>query len=170
MPIVIAAIVLVGTLCVLNLLLTFGVVRRLRSHIDVLARVEAFAMAGDLKELRKFIGKPLPAFTSELPQLLGFFKVGCPACLVEAREFAKVAAGEGTTAMDVHAVVIGSGAESEALHELLGDVPTTVDPESSNLTRELDLEFVPSFFQLEADGVVLGAGMTVKEVLEPSQV
>ena len=37
MPIVIAAVTIVGVLCVLDLLLTFGVIRRLREHTAMLA-------------------------------------------------------------------------------------------------------------------------------------
>ena len=36
MPILIAAVVVVGCLCLLDLLLTFGVIRRLREHTSML--------------------------------------------------------------------------------------------------------------------------------------
>lgn len=42
MPYLIAALVLVGTVCVLNMLLTFGVIRRLREHTKLLDALYEF--------------------------------------------------------------------------------------------------------------------------------
>lgn len=161
MTIVIAAIVLVGALCVLNLLLTFGVLRRLREHGEALhANAEAFSV-----ELVRFVGKPMPESIPQSPQLVGFFKAGCGACVIEARQFAKES--RRTKAL---AVVIGSGHDVGPLLELLSDVPTISDPDASELVKSADVAVMPSFLRMDADGVVRSAEATVGAVLEPSKV
>jgi hypothetical protein len=40
MPVLIGAVVVVGVLCLIDLLLTFGVIRRLREHTAMLARFQ----------------------------------------------------------------------------------------------------------------------------------
>ena len=46
MPILIAAVVVVGGLCLLDLLLTFGVIRRLREHTSMLTGAGGGLRAG----------------------------------------------------------------------------------------------------------------------------
>jgi hypothetical protein len=169
MSIVIAAIVLVGTLCVLNLLLTFGVMRRLREHSAALSATsdDTTSEASETLKLRKFVGKPLPEVVQYRPRLLGLFHGGCSTCVVEAAHFARTSAGEGTNAL---AAIIGKAADSEALLDLLRDVPKITGPEAAQLMKQLELYIWPSFLRMDADGVVLSAGVTVEAVLEPSQV
>ncbi|GAB3425399.1 hypothetical protein [Flindersiella endophytica] len=161
MTIVIAAIVLVGALCLLNLLLTFGVLRRLREHSEALnANAEALSV-----ELLRFVGNPMPEGIPQSPRLVGFFKAGCGSCVIEARQFANQ-----SKRTDALAVVIGSGHDTEPLLELLRDVPTITDPDASALVKSAEVMVMPSFLRIDADGVVRSAEATVGAVLEPSKV
>jgi len=92
MPVLIAAVIAVGTLCLVDLLLTFGVIRRLREQTALLA-------APDSRE-RAVIGVPegeLPGgfsattTTGEVVsgtagvRVVAFFASGCAACPYAAR-------------------------------------------------------------------------------------
>ena len=92
MPALVAAVVLLGAVCLLNLLLLFAVLRRLREQTAELARLAAIGPFGKSGyDVGKLIGKAWPA--ADVPALVGFFAPGCEPCHLEAPTFAAAAAG-----------------------------------------------------------------------------
>ncbi|MCO1653686.1 hypothetical protein [Pseudonocardia humida] len=94
------AVVLVGALCVLDLLLTLGVVRRLREHTELLS-----APRTDMSSDVIAAGRRPAAFTAAdadgvpvglddlaADALLGFFTPSCPACTERLPDFLALAA------------------------------------------------------------------------------
>ncbi|MEO3926248.1 hypothetical protein ABGB07_20600 [Micromonosporaceae bacterium B7E4] len=85
MPVLTATVVLVGFLCILNLILTFGVMRRLREHTDLLARRhEPTVEVGT--EIAEFTastadGEPIADDLISEETVVAFFTPGCTSCL-----------------------------------------------------------------------------------------
>src|SRR4051794_30448972 len=89
----IAAVVLLGALVVVNLVLTLGIVWRLREHADLIGKALSGEATAD-PDRGYFImraGSPLPAFSATTvdgavapntgPLLIGFFSSTCSACV-----------------------------------------------------------------------------------------
>jgi thiol-disulfide isomerase/thioredoxin len=117
MAFLVAAVVLVGLLVVLDLVLTFGVIRRLREHTALLSERSA-----PMPDLILGAGQTVGAFTAtsvtgatlsntDLASgtLVGFFSPGCSACEVELPRFVKLAGAHPGGAERVLAAVIGEG-------------------------------------------------------------
>ena len=94
MPFVIAAVALVGVVCVLNLVLTVGVIKRLREHTALLSQTDAHAApairVGD--EVAAFAtttvgGEPVSRDQLAGETLVGFFTPGCGPCEKRLPEF-----------------------------------------------------------------------------------
>ncbi|ATL32968.1 redoxin domain-containing protein [Streptomyces formicae] len=101
MPFLITAVVFVGLLCTLDLILSLGVIKRLREHTELLGALNGRASLG--------VGETVGDFTAvavdgtEVSRsgltddtLVGFFSPGCPACaeqLPKFVEFAKAVPG-----------------------------------------------------------------------------
>ncbi|MFG6194312.1 hypothetical protein [Nonomuraea sp. JJY05] len=146
MPYLIAAVVLLGVLCSLNLLLTYGVVRRLREHTELLARRRA-----DGPEAIIGAGSAVGAFTAttvdgdELAAkdllagtLVGFFSPGCGACVKLLPEFIDAAAVHPGGRDRVLAVVAGPEAEAT-------DQVTALSPMARVMVASFDAEIVKAF-------------------------
>ena len=100
------AVALVGVLCLLNLLFTVGVVRRLREQTEELAQLRQQSGPGDLilpagKRVEDFatataVGAPVTADDLIQPTLVGFFSPTCGPCeerMPQFIEYAKTFAG-----------------------------------------------------------------------------
>ncbi|WP_026212553.1 TlpA family protein disulfide reductase [Longispora albida] len=106
-----AAVVLVGGLCVLNLLLTLGVIRRLREHTELLSRRGSVA-----DDRTPQPGQVIGEFssgglvTADLGErtLVGFFSPSCAPCKEMLPSFVELAKGY---AGPVVAVVVAAGDE-----------------------------------------------------------
>jgi hypothetical protein len=98
MPFLVAAVVLLAVLCLLNMMITFAVLRRLRSHEERLAARPAGRSSG----VDALVGRELPEFDatstagaavsrSDLlgqARVLGVFSATCEPCHEQARAFA----------------------------------------------------------------------------------
>lgn len=87
MPFVTAAVAIVGVLCAVDLLLTYGVIRRLREHTRILAAPGAGPgmVAAPGSTVGEFTATdhasaPLSPATFTEPTLVGFFTPGCGPC------------------------------------------------------------------------------------------
>lgn len=101
-----ALVVVVGIVGVLNLLLLFGVIRRLKEHDQAIARIPYGAMGSAPAESMRAPGSEVDEFTAvstdDVPvtkealtaeTLVGFFSVSCAPCIESAPKFAEHAAG-----------------------------------------------------------------------------
>src|SRR5690349_19483902 len=84
-----AVAVLAGALCLLNLVLTLGVVRRLREHAVLLAKLQPAAAPNPMLAVGEQVGSfetvtvdghPVSRDALDGPTLLGIFSPNCSAC------------------------------------------------------------------------------------------
>jgi hypothetical protein len=174
MPIVIAALVLVGGLCLLDLLLTFGVIRRLREQTEMLT-------AGRMpagRALGLSTGKMPGSFTTvttggELVsgvaglRLVAFFSK-CSICPERVHPFAEYLRTHRVSRDSVLAVSVGSGSDPQPyLDELAPVARICVEPEDGALPKAFEVAGFPSFFLLGADGDVTASGYDPADLPEP---
>lgn len=179
MHFLVAAVVLVGLLCVVDLLLTFAVLRRLREHTEQLGRLSGASNSSPGVDLDKFLGRELPEFSTETVngavvsresvtgnvELLGFFLPNCGPCHTQAPLFVdKARAIGGGKAL---AVVAGSGSDTDDLVQIFKDATDTVlDPASGGLVRGLNIDAFPTFLRLDSGGAVVAAANSVEGLAE----
>jgi thiol-disulfide isomerase/thioredoxin len=124
MGIVVAALIVVGMVAALNLLLTFGVIRRLREHTELLS--EGASGGGGFTTMLA-AGETVGPFTAttadgrsvsreviEGATLFAAFSVGCEACVEKLPTFVELAASHPGGAERVLVVVVGSDDEAAA--------------------------------------------------------
>jgi hypothetical protein len=122
-----AVVVVVGIVCVLNLLLLFGVIRRLKEHDQAIAKIPLGTTASAPADSMRAPGSEVDEFTAvstdDLPvtkealtgeTLVGFFSVSCPPCVEGAPKFAAHAAGVPGGKDSVLTVVVADGDEDPA--------------------------------------------------------
>ncbi|WP_433246401.1 TlpA family protein disulfide reductase [Streptosporangium sp. CA-135522] len=163
MPFLVAAVVLVGVLCVLNLVLTVAVIRRLREHTVKLA--EGMPTRPKMIEA----GTELPAFDATAldgtgvskefftgPTVVGVFSTSCAACHERMPEFTGYVAGMGTD--QVLAVVVQDREGDAGFDAELSAVATVVhEPAGGPVSKALQVSMFPGFYLVDGDGVVVAA-------------
>ena len=162
--ILIAAVALVGVLCLLDLLLTFGVIRRLREHTALLS-----GLAGPPPVLGLETGKSPGAFSAVATSgevvtdaarlwMVGFFSSSCSACPERVLPFVEYVSDHRLGRDSVLAVIEGGDDEP---------VPTwTSSPRWRSSAwnrrrrgaRAFEVNGFPLFFLLDADSVVAVSG------------
>ncbi|KAB8195898.1 hypothetical protein FH608_010440 [Nonomuraea phyllanthi] len=164
MTFLIAAVVLVGALCLFDLVLTFAVLRRLREHTAELARLasEPRTLPYDPSPL---VGRTLPgSATRALPQprLVAFFDADCGSCHEHAPKFA-AAARPGTSL----AFVTGAGRQVQNLVDVVGGVSAVVvAEEAASVAADLGIRAFPMFLQVDGEGRIVRADMDADRLAE----
>ncbi len=113
---------LVGLVGVLNLLLLFGVIRRLKEHDQALAKIPYGAMQAPPAESMRAPGSEVDEFSALSTDdvavtketladrtLIGFFSASCAPCVESAPKFAAHAAGTPGGKGSVLAIVVADG-------------------------------------------------------------
>jgi hypothetical protein len=176
MPFLIAAVVVVGLLCAVDLLLTLAVIRRLREHTTQLAQLRA--QAPDMGLLAT--GTPLPSFTATSvdgatvgggaagTRIVVLLSTTCPACATElpnVRNYLRT----NEIARDAAVVVVAGpdNADADRFVADLTQVATVVrEPFDGPVTTALSARAFPSYY-LVSDGVVRSSAIAVGELVEP---
>ncbi|WP_433436898.1 hypothetical protein [Nonomuraea sp. CA-141351] len=151
MSFLIAVVVLVGILCLFDLVLTLGVLRRLREHTAELQRLAGTStlMPYDPGVL---VGRTLPQDVAG-PRLVGFFDVSCDTCHERAPQFAAEAADQSALA-----VIAGDAGEAGDLVEVVGGVATVVTGEDAlRIVHALGVQAFPTFLRTGQDGRIVAA-------------
>lgn len=169
MAYLIAAVVIIGALCALNLLLTYGVVRRLREHGELLAQGRQFAVpdlvAGPGSTVGTFTaitvdGAELTAADLIPGTLVGFFSPDCRACGEQLPTFLDVAAAHPGGQDRVLAVVIGAGEDAaEQVAALSSGARVVVAPPGAEIEKAFGVKGYPAFALLGERRVVAASGM-----------
>ena len=162
MAILSAAIVVVGLLCLTDLLLTFGVIRRLREHNEQLAHFNgADAPVSDLAvgetpapfTARSVGGEPLSGPAGL--RMVAFFSAGCSACPERVPAFVDYVRANQIARDSVIAVIISSKPEPVSYQEDVAAVaPVHVEPLDAGLADAFKVRGFPTFFLLDGAGSV----------------
>jgi thiol-disulfide isomerase/thioredoxin len=168
MPYLLAAIVPVAVLVVLDLVLTLGVVRRLRAHGELLSRLTTGGLARQLilgvgrspatADVTTVDGGPLS--TADLADtLVGFFSPTCIPCAERAPQFVEYARGVPGGRARVLAVVVGDPDRVTALTELFAPVArVVVEPPEGPLSTAFEVVGFPALCLLDGAGTVVASG------------
>ncbi|MGG7575667.1 TlpA family protein disulfide reductase [Streptomyces sirii] len=165
MSLLIAAVLLVGTLCTLDLVLTLGVIKRLREHSEQLSGVSSPGSRFDTldmavgEEVGEFAtstvdGERLTRAMLAADTLVAFFAPGCLPCREKMPAFVDHArALPGGRAQTV-AVVVGDPAESAAFVAELSPVARVVVEEGPDepLSAAFRARSFPTLLRVSPDG------------------
>ena len=162
MAILSAAIVVVGLLCLTDLLLTFGVIRRLREQTERLANFNGVdAPVSDLAvgeavapfTARSVSGEPLSGPAGL--RMVAFFSAGCSACPERVPAFVDYVRANQIARDSVIAVIISSQPEPVSYQEDVAAVaPVRVEPLDGGLADAFKVRGFPTFFLLDGAGSV----------------
>lgn len=168
-PIVIALIVVVGMLCLLDLVLTFGVIRRLREHSALLRDRPAHSAdrpvitlsPGELPE--SFVATTLDGSALTGPaglRLVGFFSSSCSACPERVPSFTEYVRANEIDRSEVLAVLLmhDRTAPPDYLSELELVAQVSAQPDDSAVVDAFNVDGFPAFCLLDADGAVVASG------------
>jgi hypothetical protein len=166
MAILTGAVVIVGALCLVDLLLTFGVIRRLREHTEILAGTGPGRSPG----IGLVAGQVPEAFASTDADgvevtgsaglsIVAFFSPTCSVCPKRAPAFVDYLRAHRIGRAGVLAVIIGETAAEPVpyLADLTAVARICAEPPEGPIGRAFGVRAVPAFFALGADGAVLAA-------------
>lgn len=171
-----AGVVVVGALAILNLLLTFGVIRRLREHTELISADRGMGppdlMVGAGESPGDFTAVATDGTTVSRKELVGghlvgFFSPDCEPCRQMAPRFADRAAALPLGRTQVLAVVVGGLAEVAELVALFEPVARVVvedGPAASDVAGAFKVKGFPAICALNGDGVVAASGFDVVDL------
>ncbi|WFB10373.1 TlpA family protein disulfide reductase [Streptomyces sp. LX-29] len=159
MPFLIAAVILVGVLCVLDLILTLGVVRRLREHTELLANANSGLPAGIAvgEEIGDFTAATVDGETLRRADLDGetvvaFFSPTCQPCRRKMPKFVEFAKAMPGGRDRVLAAVIGDPDEAAEFAAQLGPVArVVVEGDDSGLVEAFRTSAFPTLLRVSPD-------------------
>ncbi|MFG1943267.1 TlpA disulfide reductase family protein [Nonomuraea sp. NPDC048826] len=182
MTILIAAVILVGALCLLDLLLTFGVIRRLREHTT---HLEGLLNTVGMGDAQRILGKPVGDFAATTTDgepvsrallsgetVVAFFSPTCGPCKEKAPVFADLVRAHALDRQQVLAVVAGDGGEEESarmagLLEPSARVVMDRGGEDS-VAGAFQISAFPTFCLVDAEGVVRVVDSDADRLLVPA--
>lgn len=163
MPIMIAAITVVGAVCLLDLLLTFAVIRRLREHTDMLAVARGSAR----RPAGLSAGEPPGTFaavttdgdlvhdTSGL-RVIAFFATWCSMCPEQVGPFVGYLRTHAISRDSVLVVSVGPDDELPShLAPLAGLARICLERDDGQIATAFKVPGFPMFYLLDADGTVV---------------
>jgi len=176
MPVLIAAVAIAGFLCALDLLLTFGVIRRLREHTAMLsAQRPAADLPWGLSPGEFPAGFSAVTGTDELVtgpaglRLVAFFAAWCSVCPERVPPFLEYVTGNGIARDSVLAVVVDGVTEPPPyLARLAAVAQVTFEPSDGALAAAFKVDGFPAFVLLDADGAVQVSGWDPAELPAPA--
>ncbi|GAA2588841.1 hypothetical protein GCM10010399_18610 [Dactylosporangium fulvum] len=161
MDYLVVAVVVALVSTALNLLLTFGVIRKLREHDTRLAPPPA----SDSGPPTGSTIAPLTATTvaghqvsivdADRVTLVGFFTEGCRPCADIIPEFLDRHARTGVAAI---AVVVTDATDGETYAERLAEVDVLVEPSGGSWATAFRVSSFPTLCLVDRGGVILGSG------------
>ncbi len=176
MPILVVAVLLVGLLCLLDLLLTFGVLRRLKEHTAQLEQLLNGAGAADaLPPVGMSVGEftaatvdggtvSLETLASGVETLVAFFSPDCEPCREKLPDFIEYARRSGT-GRRVLTVVTGPVERGAAMAESLEPVSTVVvDGVDGPVRRAFRVTATPGFCLVDGAGRVAAADFDLDRI------
>ncbi|GGO77871.1 TlpA family protein disulfide reductase [Nonomuraea cavernae] len=176
MPFLVAGMVVFGLLCLVNLVLTLAVIRRLREHTEQLVALKA----GDPAEVLLATGTSLPVFEAESvdgetidsrvtsPEVVALLSTECSVCLDQLPDLVGLITDRRVDRPAAVAVIMGDdSAQAEQLVEKLRPVASVVrQPWGGPIEKAFQARAFPAFY-LASEGVVRAASISVMELDRP---
>ena len=179
MPVLVAAVVLLGVVLLADLVLTLALVRRLRQHTELLLALRTGPPA-ELADLGSAVS-PFTVTTTDgevvserdllgAAALIGYFSPGCRPCDEEVPRFVAYAAGLADRGRVLAVVVAEDRVETTAettagtaaeVAALAAVARVVVSDEGGPVPRALGVHSYPAVFLLGSDGRVAGVGVGV---------
>jgi cytochrome oxidase Cu insertion factor (SCO1/SenC/PrrC family) len=173
------AVVLVGVLTLLNLVLVFGVIRRLREHTALLST------RAEMPELMRPAGEHADEFAATTVDgdpvsrdllagrtLVAYLSTNCAPCRKRLPEFVSVAEGFPGGRSQVLAVVSSSGPDDPAAAEyaerLAGVARVVVEPGLGPVSTAFGVSGFPAFAVVEEQGRIAASNVDLAELAVPS--
>lgn len=180
MPAIIAALSVVGLLCLADLLLTFGVIQRLREHTEMLrdrqipaGRPVIGLPAGRAPEPFTLVTYDGVAVTGPAGlRLVGFFSASCLVCPERAAPFAAYARSHQLAPDETLAILqVPDGAATPSyLSELVEVARVSVQPHDNPVAKAFAVAGFPAFCLLDTDGAVVSSGYDPAALAAPAMV
>jgi thiol-disulfide isomerase/thioredoxin len=181
MPYLTVAILVVGSLCLLDLVLTLGVIRRLREHTERLSALSAHPPSASLPDLMLPVGQAPADFETTTidgdrvsrdllgaPALVGFFAPGCGPCKERVPEFAAYAEAVSGAGQYTLAVVVGSGEDVRELAGGFGDASrVVVEAPGGPVSTAFGVHGFPALCALDDTGAIVATGTTLDRLPSP---
>jgi thiol-disulfide isomerase/thioredoxin len=172
---VIVAVVFVGLLCLLDLVLTFGVIRRLRQHIELLTRQmmsgvptrEALPVGSSPEHLEVTAtdGRTVTSEGLAGRTLVGFFSSDCSSCHEQLPSFVEGAAALAGNGHQVLAVVVDDAADATSMVSTLEAVArVVVEPVDGPVATAFQARAFPSICLLDEQGMIAAAGFHISQL------
>jgi hypothetical protein len=164
MAILIAAVALVGVLCLLDLLLTFGVIRRLREHTALLAGPRDLSPvvglgAGERPGVFSAVTASGEVVTGTARlRVVGFFSSSCAACPERVPSFVEYLRRHRVERENALAVIQGSHGAPSYLDQIAEVALVCVEPADGEVGRAFKVTGFPAFCLLDTDGTVAVSG------------
>lgn len=167
---VLVAVTVVGLLGVVNLVFSFGVIRRLREHTEILNRLNSGptrAMVRSGERVGEFSavavdGAAVSQQSLGADTLVGFVSTTCPACVERLPEFVRFARDH---TGPVVGVVVGDGDDAATMIRALDGVATVIqEPNQGPVAAAFGVEAFPAFGLLDAGGVVRTSGFAPSDL------
>lgn len=171
------AAVLAGALCLLDLVLTVGVIRRLKEHTELIGNLSGSGIPDRTVLPPGERAAPFTATTEDGaavdagslsdPTLVAVFSPGCSACAEQLPRFIDRAAAFPGGRDGVLAVLAGSPAEVEEEARRLAPVARVViEGPGGAVAEALEVRAFPAFLRLDATGRVLSSGYLATDLDE----
>ncbi|MFC9974644.1 hypothetical protein ACFVH6_27445 [Spirillospora sp. NPDC127200] len=166
-------IAIVGAACLLDLLLSLGVIRRLREHSEILEKLALLA-DGNLPVARQESISPFLATTvdgqgispADIPDqaLAAFFAADCDSCRAQAPRLAEWAKNQDLDKDQILVVIDAMTADPMAMVEVLAPVANVViDAEGTPVTKAFPVSGFPSYCEIR-DGAVIAVHAEVGDL------
>jgi len=175
MTVLTVAVVLVTGLCLLNLLLTVAVIRRLREHTELIGNMGG---AQDFPDSMLPVGERIGDYSAETldgavltrddldgQTLIGVFSPGCHGCEQQMPHFVELAKNAPGGRGGVLALVVGGLEEAAGEIARLTPVARVVhEADDGPLTRALGVRAFPALARVDSEGRVLASGLQVRDL------
>ncbi|MGW4641188.1 TlpA family protein disulfide reductase [Sphaerisporangium sp. NPDC004334] len=171
------AIVFIGGLCVLNLALTYGVIRRLREQSATVVDGQRTIRAGiadvgtspdpfsaTFTDGRVFSSDKLPDWT-----IVAFFSESCAACHEGLPTFLRRAKELQVDNQEIISVVTGDERATVAMVRRLEKVSSVVvEPSDGSMVKAFGVSQFPALCLLDGSGAVVATGWDLDSLLTPA--
>ncbi|GIH06140.1 hypothetical protein Rhe02_42070 [Rhizocola hellebori] len=164
-----AAVVIVGLLCLLDLILTLGVIRRLREHTETLAQLSSSGrdgiapgtVVGDIHG-RSITGTAIDRtfLTGGEDTVIGFFSPGCGPCKALLPEYLSFVSDIPSRVLTV--IVGDHDAASEYVEALAGTGEIVVESPPGAIAQALGVDGYPTICMVDNGGRVVAAGASTR--------